>query len=75
MSVVGATDTFSRRPLSPASRSFIESMLKAHSGEGFRTPALCGTVVRVAGPAFESLPRRKPRGGRTLIDRARSMGI
>ena len=24
-------------------------------GEGFRTPAPCGTVVRVVGPAFESL--------------------
>src|SRR5208282_3614975 len=33
---------------------------------GFRTPALCATVVRGSGPAFESLPRRKPRGGRAL---------
>src|SRR5271166_2026918 len=33
-------------------------------GEGFRTPAACGTVVRGPGPAFESLPRRKPRAGR-----------
>ena len=36
-------------------------------GEGFRTPAPWGTVVRVLGPAFESLPRRKPRGGRALF--------
>src|SRR5208337_4745293 len=35
-------------------------------GEGFRTPARCATVVRGSGPAFESLPRRKPRGGRAL---------
>ena len=33
-------------------------------GEGFRTPAPCGTVVRGPGPAFESPPRRKPRAGR-----------
>ncbi len=36
-------------------------------GEGFRTPAPCGTVVRVVGPAFESLPRRKPRAGRGAV--------
>src|SRR5208283_3680891 len=36
-------------------------------GEGFRTPAPCGTVVRVVGPAYESLPRRKPRGGWGLV--------
>ena len=36
-------------------------------GEGFRTPAPCGTVVRVVGPAFESLPRRKPRGCRGAV--------
>ena len=30
---------------------------------GFRTPALCRTVAGVLGPAFESLPRRKPRVG------------
>jgi hypothetical protein len=42
---------------------------------GFRTPAPCRTVVRVLGPAFESLPRRKPRGGCGLVGRARPMGI
>jgi len=31
------------------------------------TPAPCGTVVPVAGPAFESLPRRKPRGYRGAV--------
>ena len=36
-------------------------------GEGFRTPALCRTVVGVLGPAFESLPRRKPRVGRDAV--------
>jgi hypothetical protein len=41
------------------------SMLR--SGEGFRTPAACGRVVRVAGPAFESLPRRKPRVGKGAV--------
>ena len=43
------------------------SNLKVGFGEGFRTPAPWGTVVRVLGPAFESLPRRKPRGGRALF--------
>src|SRR5271165_7403562 len=33
-------------------------------GEGFRTPAPWRTVVRGLGPAFETLPRRKPRAGR-----------
>ena len=33
------------------------------NGEGFRTPALCGRAGLDAGPAFESLVRRKPRGG------------
>ena len=36
-------------------------------GEGFRTPAFCGTVVRALRPAFESLPRRKPRVGRDAV--------
>src|SRR5208337_5553591 len=36
-------------------------------GEGFRTPAICRTVVGVLGPAFESLPRRKPRVGRDAV--------
>ena len=34
---------------------------------GFRTPALCRTVVGVLGPGFESLPRRKPRVGRDAV--------
>ncbi len=42
---------------------------------GFRTPAPCGMVVRGPGPAFESLPRRKARGGRGLCGGARAMGI
>src|SRR5271166_2340161 len=42
---------------------------------GFRTPAPWGTVVRVLGPAFESLPRRKPWGGRALFGGARPMEI
>src|SRR5271156_6455540 len=40
---------------------------KDRFGAGFRTPAPCGTAVRVAGPAFESLPRRKPRVGRGAV--------
>ena len=36
-------------------------------GEGFRTPALCRTVVGVLGPAFESLPRRKARVGMDAV--------
>ncbi len=44
-------------------------------GEGFRTPAPYRTVVRLLGPAFESLPRRKPRGGWGLVRRARPMEI
>ncbi len=35
--------------------------------EGFRTPALCRRAVLDAGPAFESLVRRKPRGGRGAV--------
>src|SRR5271165_584412 len=42
---------------------------------GFRTPARYGPAVRGAGPAFESLPRRKPRGGSGQVGRARPMGI
>jgi hypothetical protein len=48
---------------------------KGGFGEGFRTPAPCGTVVRAVGPAFESLSRRKPQGGRALVGRARPIGI
>jgi hypothetical protein len=42
---------------------------------GFRTPAPYEAVVRLLGPAFESLPRRKPRGGWGLVRRARPMEI
>src|ERR1700722_9326859 len=35
-------------------------------GEGFWTPALCDGGGEAPGPASESLPRRKPRGGRAL---------
>src|SRR6185437_9592320 len=41
----------------------------ARFGEGFRSPAPCRRVMRALGPAFESLPRRKPRGGRALLGR------
>jgi hypothetical protein len=44
-------------------------------GDGFRTPAPDETVVRVAGPAFESLPRRKPRGGWGWLGWTRPMEI
>ena len=36
-------------------------------GEGFRAPALLRTVLQALGPALESLPRRKPRGGLGLF--------
>ena len=36
------------------------------NGEGFPTPAIA-TAGRGRGPASESLPRRKPRGGRGLV--------
>jgi hypothetical protein len=36
---------------------------------GFWTPALFGTWCEMRGPAFESLPRRKPRGARAVIRR------
>jgi hypothetical protein len=35
-------------------------------GEGFWTPALCDGGGEAPGPASESHPRRKPRGGRAL---------
>jgi hypothetical protein len=56
-------------------RDFFGASVDACFGEGFRTPALCRTVVGVLGPAFESLPRRKPRAGRGAVFWARSMGI
>jgi hypothetical protein len=44
--------------------------------EGFRMPAPgAGASSGTAGPAFESLVRRKPRGGRALFGWARPMGI
>ena len=41
---------------------FVGANLKVCNGEGFRTPAP-NDGVRLLGPASESLPRRKPRGG------------
>ena len=35
--------------------------------KGFGTPALCRGAGLYAGPAFESLVRRKPRGGRDAV--------
>src|SRR5271166_4366187 len=46
------------------SRCSAGTLINARLGEGFRTPAPWRTVVRGLGPAFESLPRRKPRAGR-----------
>ena len=43
-------------------------------GEGFRAPAFA-TVGRAPGPALESLPRRKPRGGWGTVWRARLWGF
>ena len=37
------------------------------STEGFRMPALCRRTGPDGGPAFESLVRRKPRGGRGAV--------
>ena len=54
-------------PLSRAYRPFARPIFEGSSGEGFRMPAPSGTVVRDVGPAFESLPRRKPRVGRALF--------
>jgi hypothetical protein len=36
-------------------------------GEGFRTPAPNTTARGAAGPAFESLPWRKPRAGYSAV--------
>src|SRR5271167_4039781 len=47
---------------------------KVGLGEGFRAPAFA-TVGRAPGPALESLPRRKPRGGRGTVCRARLWGF
>ena len=43
--------------------TFHGANLKVGKGEGFRAPALLRTVLQAPGPALESLPRRKPRGG------------
>ena len=47
------------------------------SAEGFRTPALCRRAGLDAGPASESLVRRKPRVGKGAVwlGAARPMGI
>ncbi len=42
---------------------FGRSVRDGRLGEGFRAPALLRTVLQAPGPALESLPRRKPRGG------------
>jgi hypothetical protein len=46
----------------------------SRKGEGFRAPALCTTVERGAGPAFGSLPRRKPRGVQGAVSRGARYG-
>jgi hypothetical protein len=56
---VGALSAQLRR-LRP--RSATAGLLK-----GFGTPALCRGAGLYAGPAFESLVRRKPRGGRDAV--------
>ncbi len=48
--------------------------MDASNGEGFRAPALATVGLR-RGPALESLPRRKPRGGRGTVRRARLWGF
>jgi hypothetical protein len=58
-----------------AFRTVIGPNLNGSKGEGFRTPAPSGTVVRDVGPAFGSLPRRKPRGGRALFDQGALWGF
>ena len=66
-------------PLSLSSFSPIEAskvpICNGRFTEGFRTPALCRRAGLGAGPASESLVRRKPRGGRALFGWARPMGI
>ena len=44
-------------------RAESDRRLNGGNGEGFRAPALLRTVAQAPGPALESLPRRKPRGG------------
>ncbi len=43
--------------------------------EGFRTPAFCRRAGLDAGPAFESLAGRKPRGGRGAVLIGRDLWI
>ena len=62
------------RAESRAASSGTES-LNGCCAEGFRTPALCRGAVLDAGPASESLVRRKPRGGRGAVWLAGPMGI
>ncbi len=44
------------------------------SVKGFGCRPLAGTVVRAVGPAFESLPRRKPRVGRDAVGSGATYG-
>ena len=67
------------RPLFPRSRSdrlwrTIGGDLNDRNGEGFRTPARNTTGRTAAGPAFESLPWRKPRAGRGSVWASASYG-
>jgi len=58
--------TYRRRQRRPAIRPIEASkaaICYVRNAEGFRTPALCGRAGLGAGPASESLVRRKPRGG------------
>ena len=47
--------------------TFIAAICNVRFSEGFRTPALCRRAGLGAGPASESLVRRKPRGGRGAV--------
>ena len=65
--MLSGSDRLLESGASGRARSAIGQEGKVRFGEGFRTPTPCGTVVRVAGAAFESLPRRKPRVGRGAV--------
>jgi hypothetical protein len=54
------------RPLMCAFLPYRVTNWNGSIGEGFWTPALCDGGGEAPGPASESLPRRKPRGGRAL---------
>ena len=56
------------------SRRLIRQRCDGRFGEGFRAPAFA-TVGRASGPALESLPRGKPRGGSGTVWRARLWGF